>query len=55
MLGNRVAQNTRITMGLSAMVTGLPPGNYEVGLSGNAEDPANWNNNEYSYTTATVY
>jgi hypothetical protein len=54
-LGNRVAQNTRVTMGLSGVITGLSPGNYEVGLTGSSSDAANWNSNEYSYTTATVY
>ena len=55
MFGNRVAQNTRITMGLSAIITGLAPGDYEVGLVGSSSDAANWNSCEYSYTTATVY
>jgi hypothetical protein len=54
-LGNRVAQNTRITMGLSGMITGLAPGDYEVGLTGSSSDAVNWNSNEFSYTTATVY
>jgi hypothetical protein len=54
-LGNRVAANMRITMGLSAVVTGLAPGNYQVGLAGSSADAANWNFNEYSYTTAVVY
>lgn len=54
-LGNRVTQNTRITMGLSAMITGLAPGDYEVGLMGVSSEAANWNSNEFSYTTATVY
>lgn len=52
---NRVTQNTQIPMGLSAMITGLAPGNYEVGLMGSSVDAGNWNSNEYSYTTATVY
>jgi len=53
--GNRVAVNTRVTMGLSGVVTGLTPGNYDVGLIGNASDAANWNYNEFSYTTAVLY
>jgi hypothetical protein len=53
--GNRVGANTRVTMGLSAVITGLAPGNYQVGLTGLSSDAANWNSNEYSYTTATVY
>jgi hypothetical protein len=54
-LGNRVAINTRITMGLSAVITGLAPGNYQVGLAGSSANAVNWNSNEYSYTTAVVY
>jgi hypothetical protein len=55
-LGNQVAQNTRITMGLSGVITGLAPGTHLVGLVGNSSGtPANWNSNEYSYTTAVVY
>jgi hypothetical protein len=53
--GNRVAANTRVTMGLSAVVAGLTPGTYQVGLTGSSSDAANWNFNEYSYTTAVVY
>jgi hypothetical protein len=54
--GNRVAANTRVTMGLSAVITGLTPGTYEVGLAGSAGGLAfNWNSNERSYTTAVVY
>jgi hypothetical protein len=54
-IGNRVSQNTRITMGLSAMITGLPPGTYEVGLAGRSTTPANWNYNDWGYTTAVVH
>ena len=54
-LGQRVAVNTRVTMGLSGVITGLAPGNYEVGLVGSSADYVNWNSNEYGYTTAVVY
>lgn len=54
-LGNRVAANTRVTMGLSAVITGLAPGEHEVGLTGYSPEAANWNYNDASYTTATVY
>lgn len=54
-LGNRVAADTRVPMGLSAVITGLQPGEYEVGLSGYSPEAANWNYNDASYTTATVY
>lgn len=53
--GNQVPQNTRVTMGLSGVITGLAAGTYVVGLVGVASAPANWNSNEYSYTTAVVY
>jgi hypothetical protein len=53
----------RITMGLSAVLAtvaaGQAPvvsaGNYDVGLCGRTDDGnANWNNNEWGYTTAEV-
>jgi hypothetical protein len=53
--GNRVAANTRVTMGLSAVITSIPPGTYEVGLVGSSAAATNWNFNEFSYTTATLY
>lgn len=52
-LGNQVAQNTRVTMGLSGVLVGLSSGNYEVGLCGSSSSP-NWNSNEWSYTSAMV-
>lgn len=55
-LGNAVAANMRVTMGLSAVITGLAPGTHEVGLAGSAGVQApNWNSNEYSCTTAVVF
>lgn len=53
--GNQVAQNTRVTMGLSGVISGLAAGTYAVGLVGLSSDAANWNYNEYSYVTAVVY
>jgi hypothetical protein len=53
-LGNQVAQNTRIPMGLSAVIT-PPPGAYQVGLCGQTSDGnLNWNSNEFGYTSAIV-
>jgi hypothetical protein len=52
---NRVSQNTQVTMGLSGVINNLVPGNYQVGLVGNSPDAANWNSNDYGYTTAVVY
>ncbi|MCW5554146.1 MAG: hypothetical protein KIS67_18565 [Verrucomicrobiae bacterium] len=54
-LGNRVAAYTRVPMGLSAVITGLSPGDHEVGLTGYSPEASNWNYNDASYTTATVY
>ena len=53
-LGHRVPQDTRITFGLSFIVSGLPAGTYMVGLCGNSSS-ANWNSNEWGYTTALVF
>ena len=53
--GNKVAANTRVIMGMSAVIQGLAPGNYEVGLVGSSSDYVNWNSNEWGYTTAVVY
>jgi len=47
----RVAANTRQLFTLSASITGLAAGNYTFGLCGMSSDSANWNSNEYSYTT----
>ena len=54
-LGMRVPQNTRVMMGLSAIITGLAPGTYEVGLAGSDNGLGNWNSNEWGYTTAFVF
>ena len=50
--GYAVPQNMRMNFTLSANVTGLAAGTYQVGLCGTG---TNWNNNEYSYTTVLVY
>lgn len=47
--------NTRLTYTVSSVITGLPPGTYQFGMVGNSSAPANWNNNEWSYTTVMVY
>lgn len=52
--GNRVPQNTRFTFGLSAVISGLAAGSYEVGMVGTDAGTGNWNSNEYSYVTALV-
>jgi hypothetical protein len=48
----------RVQMGLTGTLTGLSPGNYEVGLCGytlTAKSAAHWNGNEYGNTTALVF
>jgi len=51
----RVAQNTRDLFTMSFTITGLAAGTYNVGLCGNSpSNAANWNNNEFSYTSAIV-
>jgi hypothetical protein len=55
--GLTVAQNQRHTFGLSGVLTGLAPGTYAVGMCGVVQtggSAANWNWNEYGYTTAFV-
>jgi len=47
--------NQRHHYGLSAILTLLPAGTYSVGLCGSAVTPANWNNNEWAYTSAMVF
>ncbi len=50
----RVPQNSRVIYGLSAVITALPVGSYSVGLCGTSTNAANWNSNEWSYTSAIV-
>ncbi|MBK6963257.1 MAG: hypothetical protein IPH20_04775 [Bacteroidales bacterium] len=54
-LGLRLPANTRIPFSLSYSTPLLPAGIYEVGLCGLCYDPAQWNSNEYSYTSAMAY
>lgn len=49
--GLRCAQNTRQTVAISGVVTGLAPGTYVFGMAGGSSNPANWNNNEWGYVT----
>lgn len=53
--GMEVPANTRIPMGLSAIIEGLPPDTYQVGLCGTDDGDGNWTNNEYGYTSAFVF
>ncbi len=57
-LGQTVPAGIRIPMGLSGIITGLPPGTYDVGLAGTANtvlDAGHWNNNEWGYVTAVIF
>jgi hypothetical protein len=54
--GLQVAPNTRTTFALSAVITDLPPGTYQVGLCGTAPNPnAPWNSNGAGFTSAIVF
>lgn len=53
--GLTCAQNQRSLFGLSGLTPILPPGVYDVGLAGSSSTGVNWNNNEWSYTTAIAY
>jgi hypothetical protein len=52
LLGLQLPANTKVTMGFSRILTGLAPGDYEVGLCGTGG--ANWKNNDWGSTTALV-
>lgn len=53
-LDNSVPAGTRIPFGLSAVITGLAAGSYDVGLCRNDGGNGNWNSNEWGYTTAFI-
>ena len=53
-LGLSVPQNTRITFGISGIIANLPEGSHIVGMCAQASTPAEWNSNEYGYTTVLV-
>lgn len=53
-LNNQVQQNTRVTMGLSAVISGLAAGTYDVGMVGDDDGNGNWNFNEYGYVSVIV-
>lgn len=55
MFGLTCPVNTRLTYTVSSVITNLIPGSYQFGMVGLSPTPANWNNNEWSYTTVMVY
>jgi len=52
--GHTAGSNMRTILGLSAIVDFLPADTYQVGLCGSSIDAANWNWNEWGYTSAIV-
>lgn len=52
--GLAVPQNTRLSFGIGGLVQGLPAGTYQVGMCANVPTPADWNSNEFGYTTVLV-
>lgn len=54
MWDNRVPQNTRIPFTVSAVLTGLPAGTYEVGMAGDDDGNGMWNNMEWGYVSVIV-
>jgi hypothetical protein len=55
--GNAVSKNDRHMFTLSAIVTGLAAGTYEVGLAGNASaaEVGNWNSNGAGSASVIVF
>lgn len=53
-LGLTSPANSRQIYGLSAVLSGLAPGTYEVGLVGRSTAPSNWINNDWGYTSTLV-
>jgi len=49
-----VPQNTRMPFGVSAVITGLPAGTYEVGMAGDDDGNGQWNNGEWGYVSVLV-
>ena len=55
LVGLRVAQNTRHTFSINWAYTGLTTGTWEIGMCGYGQvQPANWNSQDYGYTTTFV-
>jgi collagen triple helix repeat protein len=53
-LNNAVPANTRITMGISYVITGLNTGTYSFGMCGDDDGNGNWTNNDAGYVSAIV-
>ncbi|WP_437758819.1 hypothetical protein [Sorangium sp. So ce1389] len=48
MTGGRVPARTRVSFGLSAVITGLPAGTYNIGMCGQTFSE-HWTSNDYGY------
>ncbi|MCA9304247.1 MAG: hypothetical protein KC996_09000 [Phycisphaerales bacterium] len=54
MFNLQVPAGSRIPFGISAIISGLGTGTYEVGMAGDDDGNGNWNNNEWGYTTVLI-
>jgi hypothetical protein len=53
-LNNALPPNSRVTMGISYVITGLTTGTYGVGMCGDDDGNGNWTNNDAGYVSAIV-
>jgi Collagen triple helix repeat (20 copies) len=53
-LNNAMPANSRITMGINHVITGLNSGTYNVGMCGDDDGNGNWLNNDQGYVSAVV-
>ena len=53
-LNNAMPANSRITMGISHVITGLNSGTYNVGMCGDDDGNGSWVNNDQGYVSAVV-
>jgi hypothetical protein len=54
MFNGSVPAGTRIAWGISGVLTPVA-GTYTVGMCARSPTPANWNSNEFGYTSALVF
>ncbi len=47
--------NTRLSMGVTGIASGIAAGDYDVGMCGDDDGDGNWNNNEWGYVSALVF
>jgi hypothetical protein len=53
-INNAMPANSRITMGISHVITGLNSGTYNVGMCGDDDGNGSWLNNDQGYVSAVV-